>query len=192
MTALITSDCLDEHHSPRCKHGLHPTVWPCSLRVACTAAPHCLSLLLRGPRCKHGLSSNSAALFTSDCGQAANGGGVVYFPTGQYFIHGPLVVAPGVVLRGASRELVSIYFHEDNQHTASKDPRSAMSRGSLCCFPSRSLPTDGRSLVTHRPPAYITSSRPGACSRRRDHCSAAPPSPCTSHFNRDGEGASAK
>jgi hypothetical protein len=47
-----------------------------------------------------------------------NGGGVVFFPFGQYFIRGPLIVNPGVVLRGESRELVSIYFHEDNQTTA--------------------------------------------------------------------------
>lgn len=47
-----------------------------------------------------------------------NGGGVVFFPMGQYFIRGPLIVNPGVVLRGESRELVSIYFHEDNQITA--------------------------------------------------------------------------
>jgi hypothetical protein len=60
----------------------------------------------------------------------ANGGGTVFFPFGQYFIRGPLVVEPGVILKGASRELVSVYFHEDNQATA--------------------------------PPAYITSSRPGA------------------------------
>lgn len=51
--------------------------------------------------------------------QAANvNGGVVFFPTGQYFIRGPIIVEPGVVLKGASRELVSIYFHEDNQTTA--------------------------------------------------------------------------
>ena len=33
---------------------------------------------------------------------AANGGGVVYFPAGQYFVQGPIVVAPGTVLRGES------------------------------------------------------------------------------------------
>ena len=48
----------------------------------------------------------------------ANGGGVVYFPRGQYFVRGPLVVSPGTILRGESRELVAIYFGEDNQATA--------------------------------------------------------------------------
>ena len=36
---------------------------------------------------------------------AKNGGGVVYFPRGQYFVKGPLVVAPGTILRGAGRAL---------------------------------------------------------------------------------------
>ena len=50
---------------------------------------------------------------------AKNGGGTVLFPPGQYFIKTALVVAPGTVLKGdGGRELVSIYFHEDNQTTA--------------------------------------------------------------------------
>eukprot|EP00040_Diaphanoeca_grandis_P025574 m.141853 g.141853 ORF g.141853 m.141853 type:complete len:943 (+) comp30217_c0_seq1:33-2861(+) len=48
----------------------------------------------------------------------ANGGGVVYFPRGQYFISVPLVVSPGTILRGESRALVSIYFAEANQNNA--------------------------------------------------------------------------
>ena len=72
----------------------------------------------------------TAAVATALAAAAANGGGTVFFPTGQDFIKGPLVVAPGVILKGASRELVSVYFHEDNQTSA--------------------------------PPAYITSSKPGA------------------------------
>ena len=47
-----------------------------------------------------------------------NGGGVVFFPRGQYFIKQALVVSPGTVLRGEGRELVSIYFHEANATTA--------------------------------------------------------------------------
>jgi len=49
-----------------------------------------------------------------------NGGGVVYFPRGQYFISVPLVVSPGTILRGESRALVSIYFAEANQTSAPK------------------------------------------------------------------------
>ena len=48
----------------------------------------------------------------------ANQGGVVYFPRGQYFVTGPLLVPNGVILRGEAAELVSIYFGEDNEHSA--------------------------------------------------------------------------
>eukprot|EP00041_Stephanoeca_diplocostata_P029767 m.886641 g.886641 ORF g.886641 m.886641 type:complete len:955 (-) comp23627_c0_seq5:567-3431(-) len=48
----------------------------------------------------------------------ANGGGIVYFPRGQYFINGPLVVCPGTYIHGAGADLVSIYFAEDNESTA--------------------------------------------------------------------------
>ena len=60
----------------------------------------------------------TAAVAAAVSAANANGGGTVFFPTGQYFIKGPLIVDPGVVLKGASRELVAIYFHEDNQTTA--------------------------------------------------------------------------
>lgn len=49
---------------------------------------------------------------------AGNGGGVVYFPRGQYFVDRPLVVAPGTVIRGEDASLVSIYFKEADETTA--------------------------------------------------------------------------
>ena len=42
----------------------------------------------------------------------AHGGGVVLLPRGQYYVDGPVVVPAGVRLRGAGRELVSLYFRE--------------------------------------------------------------------------------
>ena len=43
---------------------------------------------------------------------------LVHFPRGQYFVQGPILVAPGTVLRGERRDLVSIYFAEDNATSA--------------------------------------------------------------------------
>eukprot|EP00933_Yihiella_yeosuensis_P031758 TRINITY_DN25376_c0_g1_i1.p1 TRINITY_DN25376_c0_g1~~TRINITY_DN25376_c0_g1_i1.p1 ORF type:complete len:802 (-),score=122.38 TRINITY_DN25376_c0_g1_i1:24-2267(-) len=48
----------------------------------------------------------------------ANGGGIVYLPRGQYYVDGPLVIPDGVVLKGESTKLVSIYFKEDNPATS--------------------------------------------------------------------------
>ena len=45
---------------------------------------------------------------------AANGGGIVHLPRGQYYIDGPIMVPDGVVLRGEAEQLVSIYFRETN------------------------------------------------------------------------------
>jgi len=42
----------------------------------------------------------------------ANGGGVVLFPRGQYFIDVPLIVPDKTVIRGAGKDLVAIYFKE--------------------------------------------------------------------------------
>ena len=48
----------------------------------------------------------------------AAGGGVVYFPRGQYYVDGPLVVPDNVRLVGEGESLVSIVFREDNPDTA--------------------------------------------------------------------------
>ena len=50
----------------------------------------------------------------SDCGL----GGTIYFPRGQYFIHGPILVPEGCVLQGERRDMVSVFFFEQNQTTA--------------------------------------------------------------------------
>eukprot|EP01052_Picozoa_sp_SAG31_P038903 SAG31_NODE_5288_length_2630_cov_2.811537_3_plen_223_part_00 len=50
----------------------------------------------------------------------AAGGGIVYFPRGQYYIDGPIVVPDNVVLRGEGTQLVSIFMREDNPDTAPK------------------------------------------------------------------------
>ena len=60
----------------------------------------------------------TAAVAAAVAAATTNGGGVVFFPRGTYFIKMALVVSPGTILRGAGRELVSIYFHEDNQTSA--------------------------------------------------------------------------
>lgn len=55
---------------------------------------------------------STAALVAALAAAKAHGGGVVYLPRGQYYVDGPVVVPDGVVLRGAGRELVSLYFRE--------------------------------------------------------------------------------
>lgn len=60
----------------------------------------------------------TAAVHAAIAAAEANHGGVVYFPRGQYFVTGPLLVPNGVVLRGEATDLVSIYFGEDNEKTA--------------------------------------------------------------------------
>jgi hypothetical protein len=45
----------------------------------------------------------TAAVATAVSAANANGGGIVFFPTGQYFIKGPLIVEPGVVLKVRSQ-----------------------------------------------------------------------------------------
>lgn len=60
----------------------------------------------------------TAAVNAAIAKAASNGGGVVYFPAGQYFVKDPFVVAPGTVLRGDSRETVSVYFAEANESSA--------------------------------------------------------------------------
>ena len=66
-----------------------------------------------------GMGRNAtAAVAAAVAAAAANGGGVVYFPSGQYFVQGPIIVAPGTVLRGESRELVSLYFFDETDKTA--------------------------------------------------------------------------
>jgi hypothetical protein len=60
----------------------------------------------------------TAAVQAAIVAAAKNGGGVVYFPRGQYFVREALVVAPGTVLRGEAAELVAIYFAEANATTA--------------------------------------------------------------------------
>ena len=47
-----------------------------------------------------------------------NGGGIIYFPRGQYFHHGPILMCEGCILQGERTDLVSIYFFEQNQTTA--------------------------------------------------------------------------
>jgi len=47
-----------------------------------------------------------------------NGGGIIYFPRGQYFVHGSILIPEGCVIKGERRDLVSIYFFEQNQTTA--------------------------------------------------------------------------
>ena len=60
----------------------------------------------------------TAAVQTAIAAAAQNGGGVVYFPRGQYFVSQALVVAPGTVLRGEAAALVAVYFAEANATTA--------------------------------------------------------------------------
>jgi hypothetical protein len=50
----------------------------------------------------------------------AAGGGTVFFPRGQYYIDGPIVVPDNVQLVGEGQELVSIVFREDNPDTSPK------------------------------------------------------------------------
>ena len=50
----------------------------------------------------------------------AAGGGVVYFPRGQYYIDGPIVVPEHTVLKGEGTHLVSVFMREDNPDTAPK------------------------------------------------------------------------
>ena len=45
-------------------------------------------------------------------------GGIVYLPRGQYFMQGPILIPEGCILQGERRDLVSIYFFEQNQTTA--------------------------------------------------------------------------
>eukprot|EP00039_Didymoeca_costata_P023790 m.8277 g.8277 ORF g.8277 m.8277 type:complete len:915 (-) comp3864_c0_seq1:40-2784(-) len=47
-----------------------------------------------------------------------NGGGIVYFPRGQYFVKGPLLVPANTLLKGESKEVVAIYFEEEDTSTA--------------------------------------------------------------------------
>ena len=47
-----------------------------------------------------------------------NGGGIIYFPRGQYFHTGPILIPQGCALKGERIDLVSIYFFEQNQTTA--------------------------------------------------------------------------
>jgi hypothetical protein len=41
-----------------------------------------------------------------------NGGGIIYFPRGQYFLDTPIVVPTGTVVAGAAAALTAIYFAE--------------------------------------------------------------------------------
>jgi len=60
----------------------------------------------------------TAAVQSAIAAAAKNGGGIVHFPRGQYFVTKPLIVAPGTVLRGEAVDLVAIYFAEANATTA--------------------------------------------------------------------------
>ena len=60
-----------------------------------------------------GRATDSLPAVRAACAAAAlNGGGTVFFPRGQYWLSGPLVVPPGVVVKGEGTDLVSIYFKE--------------------------------------------------------------------------------
>ena len=60
-----------------------------------------------------GIGRNATAGVLAALAEAkANGGGVVFFPRGQYFIDVPLIVPDKTIIRGAGQDLVSIYFAE--------------------------------------------------------------------------------
>ena len=71
-----------------------------------------------------------AAAFKAVAAAKANGGGVVFFPRGMYFIDVPLLVSPGTVIRGEAAHLTSIYFKEANASTAPPAYVSSTSAGS--------------------------------------------------------------
>lgn len=63
---------------------------------------------------------SSAAVDAALALAAANGGGIVHLPRGQYYIDGPIVVPNGVRLRGEGTALVSVYFRETNPGASPK------------------------------------------------------------------------
>jgi len=66
-----------------------------------------------------GFARNATNAFANALGSAKNaGGGIVLVPRGQYFLNGPLILPENTILRGVRRDLVSIYFAEDNATTA--------------------------------------------------------------------------
>ena len=83
----------------------------------------------------------------------ANGGGVVYFPRGQYFIDVPLIVPQNTIIRGAGKDLVAINFAES---TCPCDlvEMARLYRDNATKY-GRNL-TQCRNACT-APPAYVTS-----------------------------------
>ena len=73
--------------------------------------------VVRAPQPGYGRNATTA-FEEAFAAAAASNGGVVYVPRGQYFVRGPLIIPEKTVLRGAGRELVAIYFEEDNATTA--------------------------------------------------------------------------
>ena len=45
-------------------------------------------------------------------------GSIIYFPRGQYFMQGPILLPEKCIIQGERKDLVSIYFFEDNKTTA--------------------------------------------------------------------------
>lgn len=115
-----------------------------------------------------GRSATAGVLAALD-GARANGGGVVFFPRGQYFIDVPLIVPDNTIIRGEGKELVAIYFKE------ATCPCDLVEMGRLY---SENSSKWGRNLTACRkgctaPPAYVTSV--SAC--RQAPCHGAPMHP---------------
>ena len=86
----------------------------------------------------------------------ANGGGVVFFPRGQYFIDVPLIVPDNTIIRGEGKDLVAIYFAQ------ATCPCDLVEMARLY---SENSSKWGHNLTACRagctaPPAYVTSVRP--------------------------------
>jgi hypothetical protein len=92
---------------------------PCLGTVNVTAPPVWDKTVFAVDAEQPGVGRNATAAVQAAVDAAGkNGGGVVYFAPGQYFVTGAIRVPVGVVLKGDSADLVAIYFAEDSPATA--------------------------------------------------------------------------